>query len=170
MLPMYVVWCVRICAQVNAIHKYNHYSTNWLMLPFYWLDCLTRRDSYDLYGADEFGTASGVDEMMAEIYARGPIACSLNSDVPAFNAYSGGIINCIDEPGVCETKSTDHVIVIAGWGVDAETKIPYWVGRNSYGTQVYIYINNITWTWFYLLFLILISSCLLRLLRVTDIP
>jgi hypothetical protein len=40
-----------------------------------------------LYGADEFGIATGVDEMMAEIYARGPIACSLNSDVPAFNAY-----------------------------------------------------------------------------------
>jgi hypothetical protein len=24
---------------------------------------------------------------MAEIYARGPISCSVNSDVPAFNAY-----------------------------------------------------------------------------------
>ena len=45
------------------------------------------RDSYDLYGADEFGEASGEQEMMAEIYARGPISCSLNSDVPAFNDY-----------------------------------------------------------------------------------
>ena len=28
------------------------------------------------------------------------------------------------------------VIVIAGWGTDAATGMDYWVGRNSYGTQV----------------------------------
>jgi hypothetical protein len=32
--------------------------------------------------------------------------------------------------------NTDHVVVIAGWGVDAATGMHYWVGRNSYGTQV----------------------------------
>lgn len=37
---------------------------------------------------------------------------------------------------MCRTKNTDHVVVIAGWGVDAATNMPYWVGRNSYGTQV----------------------------------
>ena len=49
---------------------------------------------------------------------------------------SGGVINCNDNPAVCATRGTDHVIVIAGWGVDPDTKVPYWVGRNSYGTQV----------------------------------
>jgi hypothetical protein len=49
--------------------------------------CPYIRNSYDLYGADEFGNAKGEEEMMAEIYARGPISCSVNSDVPAFNAY-----------------------------------------------------------------------------------
>jgi hypothetical protein len=51
------------------------------------LCCFFLRNSYDLYGADEFGNAKGEEEMMAEIYARGPISCSVNSDVPAFNAY-----------------------------------------------------------------------------------
>jgi hypothetical protein len=45
------------------------------------------REQYDLYGADEFGSVTGEEEMMAEIYARGPISCSLNSDVPAFDQY-----------------------------------------------------------------------------------
>jgi hypothetical protein len=45
------------------------------------------REQYDLYGADEFGSVTGEQEMMAEIYARGPISCSLNSDVPAFDQY-----------------------------------------------------------------------------------
>lgn len=49
---------------------------------------------------------------------------------------SGGIINCNDSPSVCKTKNTDHVVVISGWGVDAATGMEYWVGRNSYGTQV----------------------------------
>jgi hypothetical protein len=60
--------------------------------------------------------------------------CSL----PSFVSYarSGGIINCNDSPGACKVLNTDHVVVIAGWGVDAATGMPYWVGRNSYGTQV----------------------------------
>ena len=45
------------------------------------------RNSYNLYGADEFGSVTGEEQMKAEIFARGPIACSINSDVPAFNAY-----------------------------------------------------------------------------------
>lgn len=48
---------------------------------------------------------------------------------------SGGIISCKDSPGACRVKNTDHVVVIAGWGVDTATGTKYWVGRNSYGTQ-----------------------------------
>ena len=72
--------------------------------------------------------------MMSEIYARGPIACSLNSESPQFNDYKGGIMQCIHGEK-CKIKYTDHVIVIAGWGVEKESGIKYWVGRNSYGTQ-----------------------------------
>jgi cathepsin X len=49
--------------------------------------CVFCREQYDLYGADEFGSVTGEEEMMAEIYARGPISCSLNSDVLAFDQY-----------------------------------------------------------------------------------
>ena len=74
--------------------------------------------------------------MKAEIYARGPISCSLNSEPTEFNAYRGGIILCDKEKDKeCENHSTDHVVVIAGWGVDKATGIEYWIGRNSYGTQ-----------------------------------
>ena len=47
---------------------------------------------------------------------------------------SGGIINC-EQDGVCTSTHTDHVVIIAGYGVDAATGMKYWVGRNSYGTQ-----------------------------------
>jgi len=28
----------------------------------------------------------------------------------------------------------NHSIAVVGWGVDSETKIAYWIGRNSWGT------------------------------------
>ena len=80
-----------------------------------------------------------VMEMKSEIYARGPIACLINSEPPEFNNYRGGIINCdaSKNPSViCNIrKYTDHVIIIAGWGKDELTGQEYWVGRNSYGTK-----------------------------------
>jgi len=95
------------------------------------------RDEYNinLYGVDEFGELYGVNEMKAEIYARGPIACLINSEPPAFNNYRGGIIKCEDGPLCNIPKYTDHVIIIAGWGIDEETGVEFWVGRNSYGTK-----------------------------------
>jgi cathepsin X len=92
------------------------------------------KEYYNLYGAEEFGEVVGVEDMMAEIHARGPIACLVNSESPQFNDYKGGIMRC--EHGLkCKVTHTDHVIVITGWGIDRVTGVEYWVGRNSYGTQ-----------------------------------
>ena len=44
-------------------------------------------DHYNTYGLDEFGTVKGEQNMMAEIAARGPISCALNSEAPQFNYY-----------------------------------------------------------------------------------
>lgn len=89
-----------------------------------------------IYSVDEFGSVKGVAEMKAEIYARGPISCYVNSEAPEFNNYHGGIISCENSKHAeCQNKDTDHVIVIAGWGVDKATGTEYWIGRNSYGSQ-----------------------------------
>ena len=85
-------------------------------------------DQFNRYGVDEFGQVSGVTNIMAEIVARGPVACSLYGRDPAFEAYRGGVI---DVPG--NNTETTHVIVLVGYGVwtnpatGAET--PYWIGR-----------------------------------------
>mmetsp|Transcript_48133 Transcript_48133/g.125183 ORF Transcript_48133/g.125183 Transcript_48133/m.125183 type:complete len:97 (+) Transcript_48133:1535-1825(+) len=64
--------------------------------------------------------------MMAEIAARGPIACGM-AVTKDFENYSGGIFK--DTTGVTTQM---HEISIAGYG--EENGVKYWIGRNSWGT------------------------------------
>ena len=81
---------------------------------------------FERYHISEHGQVKGEANMMAEIFARGPIGCGV-CVTPEFEAYSGGVFN--DTTGC---KGIDHEISIAGWGVTQDgTK--YWLLRNSWG-------------------------------------
>ena len=82
------------------------------------------------YFVSEYGSVLGEEMMMAEIFARGPIACSLYAHSPSFEEYTGGIIQ---DP--TQYNGTTHVVTITGWGVNAADGMKYWVGRNSFGTS-----------------------------------
>lgn len=81
------------------------------------------------YFVAEYGSLSGEDEMMTEVYTRGPIACSVYAHSPAFEGYTDGVIQ-----DTTEYNSTTHVVAITGWGV-TEDGMKYWIGRNSFGTS-----------------------------------
>jgi cathepsin X len=84
-------------------------------------------DSYYVYGVDEYGTVTGEQGMMQEIYQRGPIACGIA--VPdSLESYTGGIYQ--DTTG---DQNIVHDISVVGYGVENGTK--YWVVRNSWGTH-----------------------------------
>ena len=71
--------------------------------------------------------------MLAEIFARGPIAATVA--VPAaFENYTSGVFH--DTTG---DVKLDHSIGIAGWGVTSEG-VKYWISRNTActGTRRYI--------------------------------
>jgi len=72
----------------------------------------------------DYGSISGKDAMMKEIYNRGPIACGIDAS-PILNYQSG-----ISKEGF--SLSTDHVISVTGWGTDATDGL-YWIVRNSWG-------------------------------------
>ena len=72
----------------------------------------------------EYGRVWGVTAMQAEIFARGPIACSLNAE--PLHTYTGGVLKS-DEP-----KTVNHAVSVYGWGTDPEEG-PYWLVRNSWG-------------------------------------
>jgi len=80
------------------------------------------------YKIAEFGAVVGEKNMMAEIKARGPVACGVAVTKDFMNHYKGGIYE--DTSG---EKKIRHVVSILGWGRSTDgTK--YWIGRNSWGT------------------------------------
>jgi cathepsin X len=83
-------------------------------------------ESYYVYGTDEYGHVAGEQEMMQEIYQRGPIACGVA--VPDSLEYYTGGIYC-DETG---DQNIVHDISVVGYGVD-ENGNKYWTVRNSWG-------------------------------------
>ena len=83
-----------------------------------------------MYHIAEYGSITGESQMIAEIYARGPIACSVYAHSDSFDKYTEGVIQ---DP--TSYNGTTHVVTITGWGVDNATGLKYWVGRNSFGTS-----------------------------------
>lgn len=68
----------------------------------------------------------GDDNIMSEIYTRGPVSAYINAD--CIETYTGGI-NMYD---TCNTHTTNHAIQLNGWGT--ENGVDYWIARNSWGT------------------------------------
>jgi cathepsin X len=80
------------------------------------------------YEIEEHGQVQGVDAMMAEIAARGPIACGVCVTEEFENFDGNGVF--VDKSGCTEVM---HAISIAGYGT-TEDGVDYWILRNSWGT------------------------------------
>lgn len=82
-------------------------------------------DEYPLVTVSEYGSVTGEENIMAEMMARGPVACYI--DANCIEEYDGGVADY----SACGVM-TNHAIQLSGWGEDEGT--PYWIGRNSWGT------------------------------------
>jgi cathepsin X len=83
-------------------------------------------ENYPKITISEYGSVRGDENIMSEIYMRGPVSAYINAY--CIEDYSGGI-NMYD---TCSTHTTNHAIQLNGWGT--ENGVDYWIGRNSWGT------------------------------------
>jgi cathepsin X len=101
-------------------------------------------DPGPLYGVREFGGVKGELDMQKEIFARGPIVCSIAADLTFLLAYEQHLVagNVYVDPSYFPEDGSpsphneteiDHDVEITGWGT-TEAGVPYWVARNSWGS------------------------------------
>lgn len=87
--------------------------------------------NYTNFKVSEHGRVLGVDNMKAEILARGPIACGIDAP-PIYEWGFGADAKKVFTAGVGQTN-IDHIISVVGWGYDATQNVNYWTIRNSWG-------------------------------------
>jgi cathepsin X len=82
---------------------------------------------YYVYKVDEYGHVKGEENMMNELYQRGPFACSIA--VPqSLDDYTSGIYY-----DTTFDHRTVHEVAIVGWG--EENGVKFWNVRNSWGSH-----------------------------------
>jgi cathepsin X len=81
---------------------------------------------YGMIDYDPNDKDATVHKIMSEIYARGPVAATINAE--PIVKYTGGIFN---DDGY--SQRTNHIVSITGWGIDSTTQKQFWIVRNSWG-------------------------------------
>lgn len=76
--------------------------------------------------SDEMDPLAVQEKVMAEVFARGPVAAAVNGQ--ALHEYQGGIYRDTNA-----SRQTTHMVSIVGWGVTNNSTEPYWIIRNSWG-------------------------------------
>ena len=73
--------------------------------------------------------AAGDEASLYQAAAIQPISIAIEADQAIFQGYTKGILK-----GTCG-KNLDHGVLVVGYGYDADTKLNFWIVKNSWGAD-----------------------------------
>jgi len=84
--------------------------------------------NFTKYKVGDYASLSGVAQMQAELYARGPISCGIEATPLLWNFTGPSVFSeYISDPEI------NHIVSVIGWGQTSKGS-SYWIVRNSWGT------------------------------------
>jgi len=83
---------------------------------------------------DGYSNLTSEADIMNALQTQGPVSILISAQSACFNSYWEGVL--LASECACYSGSLDHAVVIVGWGTDANTSVPYWIVRNSWGLDV----------------------------------
>jgi len=111
----------------NVYRANNGNCTEFSRCGSCWPDHCFAIQNYTRYYVKDYGQVSGRENMMSEIHFRGPIACTISATLKFELNYTGGVY------AEKSNAEMNHIVSVAGWGVEEGTGIEYWIVRNSWG-------------------------------------
>ena len=86
--------------------------------------------THNIFKISDYSFVTGEEQMKAEIFASGPVACSVFVD-ENWHSYKGGVLRIKEQ-----STKTNHVVTVVGWGKEkvGNEDVNYWLIKNSWGT------------------------------------
>jgi len=113
----------------NAYKAVNEQCINECMTYWERNTTLTFISNYTRWFVRDASSVSGIDNIKAEIFHRGPVACSMDATNKFIYNYTSGIYS---EFIPSDKLELNHAVSIVGWN---SQPTPHWIVRNSWGTQ-----------------------------------